>query len=120
MTEAPPKPPQPARLHDYDLRATELFIYYRVDAQHVSEAQSGVLEWQRELGAAHPALQCRLLMQPVQREGLQTWMETYAIAGSAHGCEMNVLRERIELGAPSLQPWIVGQRHVEVFVPCAW
>ncbi len=120
MAEAPPKPLQAARLHNCDLRASELFIYYRVDARHAGEAGSTVLGWQRELGVTHPALQCRLLMQPVAREGPQTWMETYAIAGPAHGYDMDALLVRLEQGAPQLQSWIVGERHVEVFVPCAW
>lgn len=118
--EAPPKPLLSARLHDCEPRLAELFIYYRVNAQHATEVRSKVLEWQRELGAAHPALQCRLLMRPVPREGLQTWMETYAIADPAHGGDMDALRGRIELGPPDLQSLIVGERHVEVFVPCAW
>jgi hypothetical protein len=116
----PLKELQPGRLHDCDRRAQELFIYYRVNARHACEAGSKVLEWQRKLGATHPALQCRLLMRPVEREGLQTCMETYAIADPAHGSDLDALYERIEQGAPSLRSWIIGERHVEVFVPCVW
>jgi hypothetical protein len=118
--EAPSKPLQPARLHDCHHIVPELFIYYRVNARNATDARSKVLEWQREIGAAHPALQCRLLMQPVAREGLQTWMETYAIADPARSLEANALRSCLEQGPPELQSWIVGERHVEVFVPCAW
>jgi Domain of unknown function (DUF4936) len=118
--EAQSKPPLPARLHDCDSRAPELFIYYRVNARRATEARSKVLEWQRELGAAQPALHCRLLMRPVEREGLQTWMETYAIADPAHGVDVDALHKRIEQGPPGMQSWIVGERHVEVFIPCAW
>jgi len=99
---------------------SELFIYYRVNARDATAARSKVLEWQRELGAAHPALQCRLLIRPVEREGLQTWMETYAMVDAAPGFDVDALRERIEQGPPDLQSLIVGERHVEVFVPCAW
>jgi len=116
--EAPPKQLQPARLHDCDSRVPELFIYYRVNAQRATEVRSKVLEWHRELGVTHPALQCRLLMRPVEQEGLLTWMETYAIADPAQASDANALRERIERGPPDLQAWIVGERYVEVFVPC--
>jgi len=97
----------------------ELFIYYRANVQRATEVRSTVLEWQRELGATHPALQCRLLMRPVEREGLLTWMETYAITDPAQASD-NALRERIEQGPADLQTWIVGERHVEEFVPCVW
>ena len=97
----------------------ELFIYYRVNAHHATEARVRVLEWQRELRATHPALRCRLLIRPVEREGLQTWMETYALGDPEHGSDVIHLRERIEQGPPALQSRIVGERHVEEFVPCA-
>lgn len=98
----------------------ELFIYYRVSVRHATEARSDVLEWQRELEGAHPALHCRLLMRPEEREGLQTWMETYAIADPAQSPDAGALRQHIEQGPEALQSWIIGERHVEVFVPCAW
>ena len=109
-----------ARLHDCKPRVPELFIYYRVSVRNANEARSMVLEWQRELGAGYPALHCRLLMRPEEREGLQTWMETYALADPGQCADADSLRQRIERGPAALQSWIVGERHVEVFVPCAW
>ena len=102
------KPLQSARLHDCQPRVSELFIYYRVNARHAIEARSKVLEWQRELGTAHPALHCRLLMRPEEREGLQTWMETYAIADPAQSLDAGRAARTHRAGSPNIA--VAGRR----------
>jgi hypothetical protein len=98
----------------------ELFIYYRVRAAQANEARSAVLRWQRELSAVNASLCSRLLMRPDEHGGMQTWMETYAMSGSGDAVHFHqALRERIERGPSELQPFLIGARHLEVFVPCA-
>jgi hypothetical protein len=96
----------------------ELFIYYRVPAQRSQEAKRILLQWQRALNAAHPELRARLLMRPDAGEGLQTWMETYALSSTGTDAAHTALRALLEQGPAELQSCIVAGRHVEVFVPC--
>ena len=67
-------------------------------------------EWQ----VALPSLRCELLRR-TDEGGDVTLMETYACAQG-----INVAwQQRIEREASArLQPWLVGERHVEVFEPC--
>lgn len=98
----------------------ELFIYYRVEAAHAAEAQARIRQWQRELRSAHTVLcDARLLMRPDARDGCQTWMETCALslpAGDAVAARLHAL---LAQGPADLPGRIDGQRHLEVFVPCA-
>ena len=93
----------------------ELYIYYRVRAPQASAAQAAVLQMQSALRAAYPALVARWLRQPDEDQGLQTWMETYAIDAGI----TDAMRAHIEAQALVLRPFIDGPRHTEVFVACA-
>jgi len=95
----------------------ELYIYYRVRAPQAPAARVAVLQMQSALRAAHPALVARWLRRPDEDQGLQTWMETYAIEA---GGVTDAMRARIEAQAALvLQPFIDGPRHTEVFIACA-
>lgn len=95
----------------------QLFVYYRVRSSHVPTAVAALRalhgDWQRE----DPALGCEL-MQRVDDGGTEqvTLMEVYRHAdGVAPSWQ-----QRIECEArAALAPWLVGERHVEVFAPCA-
>ena len=92
-----------------------LFIYFRVEREREADVVAAVralqAAWQREL----PGLRCELL-RGAARSGDVTLMETYS-----HSTGVGVaLRERIEREALArIGPWLVGERHVEIFEPCA-
>lgn len=94
----------------------ELFVYYRVRADDAEAALVLVRGLQAALMARHPGLVARLLRRPEETLGLQTWMETYAMAGS--GIEP-ALQAAIDAQAGTLTPLLDGPRHTEVFVACA-
>ena len=53
-------------------------------------------------------------LRPEEKDGLQTWMEVYR-----HPCGVSeALQAEIERAVGAATRWIVGERHVEVFVPC--
>lgn len=98
----------------------ELFIYYRSQPAHAAAVQARVLEFQAALCRAHPGLVARLLRRPEERNGLLTWMETYAIEPMVTSCRLDDdLQRQIERHATCLQGLIDGERHTEVFLPCA-
>lgn len=99
----------------------ELFIYYRSPERHASALQARVHDFQALLRRDHPALLARLLRRPEVKSGLVTWMETYTIDPMTSGpCLDETLQQQIEAHAhSSLQGLIEGERHTEVFVPCA-
>ena len=94
----------------------ELFIYYRVRQLHRDAAQTEVRRFQAGLRAHHPALRARLLRRPAEIDGLQTWMETYALDDAPGGISKTVQAE-IAHAAEALARWIDGARHIEVFEP---
>lgn len=101
----------------------ELYVYYKVRAESAAAASTAVHAFQQELRAETPGLVARLLRRPAERDGVQTWMETYAIersAGAGAGPRAEgvgaTLQSRIEHGPAGLAPHLAGPRHVEVFV----
>ena len=92
----------------------ELFIYFRAQAQDDAVVKAAVLQMQTELCRAWPGLSARLLQRPHVHDGLRTWMEIYSMAGAA-GVPL-ALQSAIESAAQGAMPWVVGDRHVEVFV----
>ena len=98
----------------------ELYVYYRVRAATAADALAAVRRMQRELRARHPELIARLLRRPEAADGLQTWMETYAVDPAREGGGVgSELQSDIENQAQALLPLLDGARHVEVFVACA-
>ena len=95
---------------------SELFIYYRVRSADAPAVQAAVAQLQAQLRTDYPRLIARLLRRPVEEDGLQTWMETYA---SDDGIG-DAMRIDIETRALALSSVLAGPRHTEVFVPCAW
>jgi len=75
-----------AKGHDRPSLATagqpmrELFIYYRSRVECAAEVAALVRGFQAQLRLEHPALVARLLRRPESKDGLLTWMETYAFA----------------------------------------
>lgn len=96
----------------------ELFIYYRAPVQHAEALSDAVHRMQDTLRRAHPGLQARLLRRAdIDGHAIDpTWMETYALPTVL---EPAAFTAAIALAAQALSPWLVGERHVEHFLPCA-
>ena len=98
----------------------ELFIYYRIPVVQAPRAQAAVLAFQARLRQRHPGLATRLLRRPHEQDQRQTWMEIYSLDRSiSPGGITPLLAAEIEAEAHALAGLIDGDRHVEVFVPCA-
>jgi hypothetical protein len=98
----------------------ELFIYYRSRVECEAEVAAQVRRFQARLTLEHPTLVARLLRRPEAKDGLLTWMETYAFTtmNPAPAIDANLQRQ-IESFAACMQGLIDGERHTEVFIPCA-
>ena len=95
----------------------ELYIYYRVNPRDEGAALQAAAAMQHGLVERHAGLQARLLRRPVAAaDGLQTWMETYALPGLGVN---SALEHEIAQAASAWAAYISGPRHCEVFVPCA-
>ena len=92
----------------------ELYIYYRIDEAHVAAARHAVEAMHDRLREAHPGLVARLLTRTGDGSASQTWMETYALPGSADGVAAEI-EARIEAQAASWSHLVAGSRHVEAF-----
>ncbi len=102
----------------------EWFIYYQIDLPDLPPVQAAVAAFQQQLRQDWPGLQARLLRRPTAHEGRLTLMEIYGFGPSAHpSLPADVARRlppAIEQAARGIAPWLRGERHVEVFQPCAW
>jgi hypothetical protein len=96
----------------------ELYVYYRVRDSASAQAHAQVMHLHAELLASWPQLKMRLLRRPEASDGLQTWMEVYAVdpADPQMGID-GVLEAEIEAAAMRCLTLIEGARHVEVFMP---
>lgn len=92
----------------------ELFVYYRVDEVVAATARDAVEAMQARLHRACPGLRARLLVRDGDSATLQTWMETYALAGSPEGVDAEV-ESRIAAEATTWSHLVAGSRHVEAF-----
>lgn len=92
-----------------------LYIYFRVKRECEAAAVQALRELHAGWQVSMPGLRCELLRR-ADPSADATLMETYR-------CEDGVSAEwqqRIEREATArLEAWLVGQRHVEVFEPCA-
>lgn len=95
----------------------ELFIYYRAPTRHAEALVDAVHAMQRRLVERHAGLEARLMRRSDERDGDPTWMETYRLPPDA---DPAALAAAIAGAAQELGPLIVGERHVEHFLPCAW
>jgi quinol monooxygenase YgiN len=92
-----------------------LFIYFRVERGDETAVVAAVRELHAAWRVALPGLRCELLRRAGHR-GDVTLMETYGCAGGISA----EWQQRIEREAQArLEPWLAGERHVEVFEPCA-
>jgi Domain of unknown function (DUF4936) len=94
------------------VNSRRLYIYFRVKRESEAAAVATLRELHAAWQAAMPGLHCELLRR-ADDSGDVTLMETHLCAQGVSGA----WQERIERDAIArLQPWLVGERHVEVFV----
>lgn len=88
----------------------DLFIYYRVPAEHAAQMQKKVTVMQAAL-SEHWPVSAALKRRPELQEGCETWMEIYsqvpddfpaALESAVHQGQLLALTQ--------------GQRHIEIFV----
>ena len=87
-----------------------LYIYYKVRKEQSEELRARVCSMQQALSKRHGVV-TSLQRRPEEKEGRQTWMETYASTPEGFG---EILAEAVaDAGLMSL---IEGDRHAEYFV----
>ncbi len=104
----------------------ELFIYYRIQTARAAAALAAVQAVQQSLCDRHPRLAARLLRRSDEPgdnpndtpNDQQTWMETYSFPDAA-GVSFALQAEIEAHTADALMPFVLGARHIEIFVPCA-
>ena len=93
-----------------------VFIYFRVARESEAQVAAAVRELQAGWQAQMPGLHCELLRRSDQPGNVVTLMETYWCSGGVS----TEWQERIERDVTaSASAWLIGDRHVEVFEPCA-
>jgi Domain of unknown function (DUF4936) len=96
----------------------QLYVYYRVRPADAPAVIALVSSLHTGWRARWPGLACTLARRAEDRDGAEPWtlMETYVQPGGvAQACRREIERA----GRERLGAWIVGERHSEVFVPCA-
>jgi hypothetical protein len=88
----------------------DLYIYYKVRAQHADELELRLRMMQAELGLA-TGIYGELKRRPDAKDGVQTWMECYLATDSSFDAALSAAVQDA-----SLSEFIVGERHAEVFV----
>ena len=100
----------------------ELFIYYRIQTASAASALAAVQAMQHDLHQLHPRLTARLMRRPDEPDDTsndqQTWMEIYSFPDTA-GVSSELQAEIEAQARLRLTHFILGTRHIEVFVPCA-
>jgi hypothetical protein len=99
--------------------SAQVFVYYRVRAEHRIEAATALRALHTKWRASDPGLGCELLQRVDDgrdRDGAVTLMEVYRHPDGVSP----TWQQRIEVEARAvLAPWLIDERHVEVFAPCA-
>ena len=96
--------------------AARLYVYYRVRAGDAASAIAAARAMQLGLQAQFPGAVCTLSQRAGDEGEWRTLMETYALAGGVSAAQRQAIEDTAQA---QLSAWIVGERHVEVFEPCA-
>ena len=99
----------------------ELLIYYRIRPDAAETATAAAMAMQERLRQQHPGLTARLLRRQPDVDPEPTLLEvyTYHRDGEPPGVTRAVEAEIAAAAIASLASFIAGERHTEVFVPCA-
>ncbi len=88
----------------------DLYVYYRVKPQAAEALQKKVRAMQAQLAAQH-AVAVALKRRPEEKNGEQTWMETYLAAPQDFSATLDAAA-----AAAGLAELTSGPRHSEIFV----
>jgi hypothetical protein len=95
------------------LSALRHYVYYRVAAGAADEALARVRVLHERWCAAVPALRCERLRRADAGSDTATLMEVLRGATPEQLAAFEAEAQR------ELAPWLLGERHVERFTPCA-
>lgn len=98
------------------------FIYYRVDAARADDVVAAARQLIERAREACPGLRSQLMQRPLADTGggMLTMMEVYHLPASLDAQAGTALGRALAQWAPQLLGEdMAGQRHLEVFVPCA-
>jgi hypothetical protein len=96
--------------------AAQVYVYYRVRPADAPALIAAIRALQARFQIAWPGLACTLSQRAENDADLLTLMESYR---RADGSALDWQRDIERMAHEQLDTWIVGDRHVEVFVPCA-
>ena len=96
--------------------AANLYVYYRVRSADAAQLIAAVDSLQARLRPEFPGLVCSLSRRLDDAAQDATLMETYSHAEGLSPSSQQLIEQRM---GPALRAWIVGDRHVERFIPCA-
>ncbi len=88
----------------------DLYVYYRVRHDDAAVLRPQVEAMQQDLSHRF-SVSCALKRRPEEKDGCQTWMETYLDIPAVFADELAQSASRLAL--------INGERHVETFVDLA-
>lgn len=96
--------------------AANLYVYYRVRSADAPQLIAAVHALQVRLRSEIPGLNCSLSQRAIDDAQGPTFMETYSHVDGLDAKSQQLIESGTER---ALREWIVGDRHVERFVPCA-
>ena len=96
--------------------AANLYVYYRVRSADTPRLIAAVQDVQARLRTEIPGLVCSLSQRAIDDAQGPTFMETYSHAEGLSPPLQQLIEAHV---GPALRAWIVGDRHVERFTPCA-
>ena len=96
--------------------AANLYVYYRVRSADAAHLIAAVDSLQARLCSEFPGLVCSLSRRADDDAKGPTFMETYSHAEGLSPPLQQLIEANV---GPALRAWIVGDRHVERFIPCA-
>ena len=96
--------------------AANLYVYYRVRSADAAQLIAAVDSLQARLCSEFPGLVCSLSRRADDGAKGPTFMETYRHAEGLSPPTQQMIEDQV---GPALRAWIVGDRHVERFIPCA-
>jgi len=90
--------------------SAHLYVYFRIPDARATEALPHWHRWMETVAEA-TGIGGTLMRRPDVKDGLQTWMESYADVPPAFDATLDGLWRQ-----SGLQSWLDGERHLERFV----
>lgn len=104
---------------DPNASAREVFVYYRVRVEDLPAVGAAVDALHTRWRALHHGLACQLLRRETETDASSQAAMLMEVFTAPQGVPLAWQRSIEAAASAALAPWLVGPRHVEVFVPCA-